>query len=286
MNIKKEIIPLDKEFPFMLMQSLMPAHYNMGRTHHWHECLEISYVLRGKGRYYIEDKIYEMSPGDIIVINNNEPHYLEVYNEEMFQPIIVFDPSLIYNDKSIPLDSEYLCPFFDRGTDFNNKLDPANPLTAEIRTNLLAIEQEYLQKNEGYRLMIKAKLLTILTCLLRSFRDRNKNADKTGNKKWHLVRLEEIINFISVNYNSDIRLEDMAAKMCVTPQYFSSFFKKVTGISYIEYLNSIRVKNAARLLKDTDFKVIDIANQCGFNKTANFNKIFKKHTGRVPSDYR
>lgn len=286
MKIIKDEILLDRHFPFSISPGVMAPGFNMGGIHHWHECLEISYVKSGRGRYYIEDKVYEMQPGDIIIINNIEPHYLEVYEEEMEQPVITFEPSLVWSYSGLTLDYEYLKPFFERGTDFNNKLDLNNPFSAEIMIHLNAIEQECKIKAEGHHLMIKARLLMILTYLLRYFRDRDKANVDGFSKRQLLTRLEDVLRYIGENYHHDIRLDDAASMLYVSPQYFSSFFKKATGSTFSDYLSNIRINNAIRLLKETDKKITHIAAECGFNNTTNFNNIFKKFTGRTPSDYR
>ena len=286
MNIRKEDIPLDKYFPFMLMDQNMPPNYNMDRKYHWHDCLEISYVKKGNGRYHIEGKTIEIKQGDIIIINNIEPHYLESGDEGIYQPVIVFDPVLIWSESNCSMDFDYLKPFFERGSDFNNKLDSTNPLSSEIMKNLMAIEEEYNNKPEGYRLMIKARLLLISTYLTRYFRNIDKTNSNTAAKRMQLIRLEKSISYIKKNFNKDIKLSEVASQMFMSPQYFSSYFKSVLGVNFREYINNIRANYAIKLLKDTNKKITHIAMECGFNNTANFNLIFKKYTGKTPSEYR
>lgn len=285
MNIRKDNIIFDRYFPFNISDGVMPPGYNMGGMYHWHDCLEISYVKTGRGRYYIEDKIYEIGPGDIMVFNNIEPHCLEVYDEEMVQPVIVFEPVFVWSNSGNSMDYDYLKPFFERGTDFNNKLDLSNPLVSEIKANLTAIEQEFFQKPEGFHLMIKARLLMILTYLIRYFRDRDKTVSNS-NKRQNLVKIEEALKFISQHYNHDIKLDEVASKIYMSPQYFCTFFKKVTGATFIDYVNNMRINHALKLLRETGYKITYIATECGFNNTTNFNSAFRKFTGRTPSDFR
>lgn len=288
MNIKKESISLDKHFPFKIIDQKFPPYFDMREVYHWHECLEISYVKAGQGRYHIEDKIYEMRPEDIIIINNIEPHYLKVYGQEMHQPVIIFDPSFVWSDSGSCFDYDYLRPFFERGTDFKNKLAFNNPITLKIMENIRELEKEYFEEPEGYHLMIKARLLMILTYLIRYFRDEGKKHNITCcfNKRQHLIKIEEVLKYILENFTKDIRLNDVAPILSVSPQYFSTIFKKITGMTFIEYLNNLRINHAVKLLKETDKKIIHIAVECGFNNTANFNSIFKKFIGKTPSEYR
>lgn len=285
MKIRKDMFSLDRNFPLSVDNQFNPAGWNMGGIYHWHDCLEISYVKTGKGKYYIDDKEFEMNPGDIIIFNNIEPHYLEV-DEHMNQQVLIFEPSLVWSDCSGSIDYEYLKSFYDRGFDFNNRLDMNCPYAADIRDNLTALTFEYFEKLEGYQLMIKARLLMVLTYLMRYFRDKEKSAPVNLKKRQCLARMEEVIEYINKNVTQDIRLDEAAERAHVSSQYFSSFFKKVTGINFVDYINNLRVNRAIKLLRETDSTITLIAFECGFNNTANFNSIFKKFTGKTPSAYR
>ena len=80
---------------------------------------------------------------------------------------------------------------------------------------------------------------------------------------------------------------DEAAATChLSPAYFSSYFKRSTGLGFVDWLNRLRVNKAINLLEGTELKVTHIALEVGFNNTATFNQCFRKFTGRTPSDYR
>lgn len=286
MIIKKDDMPLDKSFPLNFICGDLPPGFNMGRVFHWHDCLEISYVVKGTGRYHIEGKIFEMKPGDFIVINNLEPHYLEVDNENMIQWVIIFEPSLIWSQSGSSMDYEYLSPFFEIGSDFNNRIDRSNQFSDEIIHNLLAIEQEFSNKPKAYHLMIKARLLLILSLLIRHFREGDKEIKTRATKRQQLIRLEAALKYIEENFSKDIDLGQVAAVSFMSPQYLSSYIKKVLGVNFTDYLNNIRVNNAVRMLKNSDDKITRIAMECGFNNTTTFNSIFKKFTGKTPTQLR
>jgi len=285
MEIRKEYIDLEDSFPFRIIDNPIPAGYDMGRIFHWHDCLEISYVMKGRGRYYIEDRIYDMEPGDVIIINNAEPHYLEVY-EDMTQPVIVFNPCFILTDGSCSFEHEYLAPFFEDDRYFKNKINVNNPRAYMIRTSIQMIYSEYNQKSYGYKMMIKSMLLFVLTQLIRFFASNDINAENRAVKMQNLENIQKLLEYMNNNFDSDISLEKAAYMAGFSPQYFSVFFKKMTGTTFVKYLNALRVGKAVKLLQETDKKIIHIANECGFNNTANFNRIFKSMTGRNPSDYR
>lgn len=97
--------------------------------------------------------------------------------------------------------------------------------------------------------------------------------------------IRKALEYIQDNYCNDLTLEEVAAKADLNPAYFSSFFKKYTGSSLINYITELRIKKAKELLKE-DKKISEISEMLGFNDTRYFAKIFKKYVGVTPSDYK
>lgn len=97
--------------------------------------------------------------------------------------------------------------------------------------------------------------------------------------------IHKVTQYIAEHYHLDISL-DQCAQICdLSPQYLSKLFKKVMDISFIEYLTQVRVTRARELLVTTDLLVNEIAEQVGYNPK-NFIRVFKKHTGLPPGQYR
>lgn len=98
--------------------------------------------------------------------------------------------------------------------------------------------------------------------------------------------LQNAITFIRENYQSDIGLKDAAEHVYLSPNYFSMMFKQLSGVSYVDYLNSVRVEKACELLKNSGYKTYEVAFQAGFKDEKYFSYIFKKVTGQSPSQYK
>ena len=80
----------------------------------------------------------------------------------------------------------------------------------------------------------------------------------------------------------DIGLEKIAAEVGLTQTYFSSLFKKETGMSFVEYLTDTRMKEAMRLLKETNEKIYVVAQKVGYLESGYFSHVFKKKYGMSP----
>ncbi|WP_217591733.1 response regulator [Cohnella sp. GbtcB17] len=99
-------------------------------------------------------------------------------------------------------------------------------------------------------------------------------------------QMAEIKAYIDSNYTENLTLESIAARIYMNPYYFSSFFKKHTGRNFKEYVTEIRMKNAHRLLLQTDLMVYEIADRVGYNNARHFSDMFKKRYGKLPLEYK
>lgn len=278
MKFTKMDIELDKDFPLKLMDAIITPNQKE-LSYHWHECLEISYVKSGRGRYVVDGREYTMEPGDVIIFNALEPHGWEAFPPEpMVQPVLVFEPSLIWAGEVNLFDYQYLKPFTERGTNFSNKLPGNHPATKEIFNLLTKIDAEYKNMQTGYKLMIKATLFQIMTNLIRYFQDSNKSLDNIHVKQEHLIRLESVLHFIKDNYKNDIRLNEVADMAFMNSNYFSTFFKKTMGLSFKEYVIKLRLNHVSELLC-SNMSVIEAATESGFNSISNFYKAHAKFYG-------
>lgn len=98
--------------------------------------------------------------------------------------------------------------------------------------------------------------------------------------------IKKAMLYMSEKFNTPLSLEEVAAHVHLHPSYFSTMFKNVTGSSFKEYLNKIRIEESKLLLLNTDFSIIDIAIAVGFEDQSYFSKVFKKFTGTTPKQFR
>jgi AraC-like DNA-binding protein/ligand-binding sensor protein len=98
--------------------------------------------------------------------------------------------------------------------------------------------------------------------------------------------IKKAMAYISLNFQYNITLEEVANQVNLHPSYFSTIFKQSIGSSFKEYINMVRIEESKRLLMNTDFSIIDIAIATGFEDQSYFSKVFKKYTGMTPKQYR
>lgn len=102
----------------------------------------------------------------------------------------------------------------------------------------------------------------------------------------HVSVVKKVSKYIHSHLSEQIRLNDVADYVDLSPNYFSSLFKREMGIAFADYVNEIRVKESQFLLETTDYSIVDIAVAVGFNNQNYFTTIFRKHTGTTPKQFR
>ncbi|MCL7748494.1 AraC family transcriptional regulator [Halalkalibacter sp. MEB205] len=99
-------------------------------------------------------------------------------------------------------------------------------------------------------------------------------------------KIEQAIHYIENHYKENIKLEDIANHVYLSPFYFTRTFKKYMNCSPVQYLINYRINNAKKLLHNTNLTVNEISNTCGFNSTSHFVTTFKNHVGMSPKKFR
>jgi AraC-like DNA-binding protein/quercetin dioxygenase-like cupin family protein len=280
MNVHQDGLTLDKGFPFQINEVTLVAGDNADEAFHWHSFLEITCILEGRGCYYVSDRAYEVSPGDIVIFNSAELHGWQVFQSEMRVLAMVFSDSLVagYGDL---MDMEYLRPFVGRGSNFRNRIGRDQPCAAQIAGIMQEILGEWRLRSDGYPLMIKADVLRVLTMLVRHYNDNDRTFSQTDPGK-ALRRLQPALEYIDANYSGRITLKQAAEQVYMSPNYFSHYFHAATHISFSDYVTLRRIRKARELMETSGKSIYEIAMECGFPNSSNFYRLYKKHTGESP----
>ena len=266
-----------------------------GNTHllHRHSYIQINYVYKGCGYHIVNNRKIEISKGDIFIIPPYVPHAiagekykgLEIFEFE-FAPDFVL-PTLESSDSTKAcLDFAYLEPFLVVEEDIRLRFNLDDKMQNEVEAILWEVMEEYKGQNPGYILVSKALLLKLLVIVGRAF-----SCEIKGTQTEEILnRYKEIISkaagYIEKNYDSDLTLEKIACEINYSKSHFCYLFKAVTGKTYVEHLNEVRIAQAKKLLSDTDKNISDISFEVGYRTIASFNKYFKFFTGVTPRQYR
>ena len=253
-------------------------HYNR----HSHNAVEIALVLAGKGEYTTEKKTYPMEKGDVFVFATNEIHCItDVCSEELSVVNLHFRPEYVADAKEAGEGYVNFC--FAHSEKFENRIPAEKAGFLSHALNMM--RAEYTQKDREFSVASKAYLDLILVELLRNHSYYGTAAGESADRRAAIL---SVYAYIDSHLAEHLSLSELARIANLSPNYFSKIFAQYNGRSLWDYVNSKRIEKACRLLLDrsTGHTVLDVALECGFNNTVNFNKIFKKHTGITPKKLR
>lgn len=248
---------------------------------HYHEQFEIYYLLSGERFYFIENRTYHVKKGDIVLIDKNLLHKTNATNIHSHERILIqIDSNLLSSFNENPDDIDLYYCFQTKQNVYS--LDPEEQLWVE--NHLFNTLKENKVKNDGYLTYTKILILELLIFLNRIAKSKKnfKNAypDQTHKK------MSEIAAYINSHYSSDLTLNKVAEYFNYSPTYLSKSFKDVTGFNFVEYKNNIRIKEAGKLLQQSNLNVTEIAGRVGYNNLTHFGRTFKKITGYSPLKYK
>ncbi|RTE11531.1 AraC family transcriptional regulator [Paenibacillus whitsoniae] len=244
-------------------------------ANHFHDHYEIYYLLSGKRYYFIQDRSYFIQEGDLVFIDRNKLHKTLDADIAAHERILVSFNDRWLHDLSQPSKELALAAFRDKQRIFS--LKGANRMFAENVLFTLLREQQH--KQIGWELSSQALLTQLLVFCTRLI-DSQEATDEQPQASH--PKIFEIVAYINEHYQTRLSLATISDKFHISPSYFCRSFKVTTGFSFVEYLNSVRVREAQRLLRETKMKVIDIAEQAGFESVAHFGRVFKQVTSQTP----
>ncbi len=102
----------------------------------------------------------------------------------------------------------------------------------------------------------------------------------------NLYKIKKVQDYVKDNFRKQIKVNEVAALVHLSEDSFSRFFKKVTGVNFISFVNQIRIEKSVVLLQKTDDSISGIAYNCGFSTPAYFNEVFKQIKGLTPGEFR
>ncbi len=254
---------------------------------HKHTELEISLILTGEGIYKTTRGDVEIRPGDILLFSTNEFHCItDIVTPEMQILNLHIQPSFIWNIGNSYIGNSYLKIFFSPNDAFTNRLPRDNPHNAEVGTRLAAIRREFEEARPDYEAAVKAELLSLLILLRREYGMTNEVSQEFISAPDY-TSIIRAMNYMDKNFTAaNITLDEIARESGLSKSYFCTVFRRLNGLTPWEYINIRRINRALELLRTTDDNILDVALQCGYNNTSNFNRIFRGVTGQTPKAYR
>lgn len=277
-TVSRDLIELPQAFPIVISQSegVSPLFQRL----HWHTALEINFISRGSGYYLINGTRHDFQEGDIILINSNDLHRA-FENDGLVMTVIMFDPAYFALEQRY--EPELLIPFREIGLRFDNLLDREHPVLARLGAAIEEMRREFTRREPHYEAVVRSQLVQFMAYVNRYFA---KEQDRRASRVRGMETVRQVINAMEADIAYPWTLKELAASAHLSPSRFSALFVQTVGTSPMDYLIQLRLSAAVSLLESSDKKMIEIADTCGFRNLSNFNRLFKQHVGKQPSDLR
>ena len=254
--------------------------------YHWHNEWEWIFVEKGPLALTIDGERTVAESGDFFFINSQELHRVEsLRGISSIHHALVFSPEILQFSYEDECELRYIRPLLKHQTVFERHPAPGSPVQKSLEALFLQILEIYRLKEPGWYLEIKTCIYRVILLCSRSelllpadsaFASRDQKGEQ----------IKKAITFIHENYASRITLADLARYMNMNPQYFCRFFKSNAGKTPMEYLKGYRLRQACRLLQETDASILDISMQTGFESPSYFIREFRLRYGTTPGKYR
>lgn len=240
-------------------------HKVLGYKAHFHEDLEFVLLLEGSVDAYAEEQPYALRAGDAFL---TFPHQVHSYDRDSMDErawLIVVPVSMCGNFKNLLYQYQ----------PESNRI-PAEQIAPEVHSLLEKIYAAKGPLSEDIRTALWTAILGLLL--------QNIPLKKTVGGQRDLLR--HVLEYCTENLNGDLQLDKVSKSIGVGKYHISHMFQKMLGVGFHEYINTLRVNEAAKLLRETEQSITEIAYQAGFSCSRTFNRTFQKQMDCSPREYR
>lgn len=247
---------------------------------HYHPELELVYVNEGSGKRLVGSHASYYRNGNLIFIGSNLPHcgFTDTLEKNQRETVVQMLPSFLgdsffeipelKNIKKLLQRAQYGIVFHgDAKREIGSKLEALSSVTPVNRLIGLLKILSMLEQTKNYT------LLNADGYILEAKLEDNQ-------------RINMIFNFVQNEFQRSITLDEISEKVNMTKPAFCRYFKKITGKTFVDFVNTYRLTHAAKMLHEKQVSILDVCFDSGFNNFSHFNKKFKAFTGRTPTQYR
>ncbi len=247
---------------------------------HFHPELELAYVNNGGGKRHIGNHISYFKNSQLVLIGSNLPHmgFTDRLTINGSETIIQMKPDFLGTAFLEIPETQAIQKLFERakmGIIFH----------PEIKKEVGPKINDLVNKSGLDRLLLFIRILQRLAetedYSLLNVQDFAFEVNQQDND-----RIDQIFKYITINFQHHIALDDISQEVNMTTPSFCRYLKKATGKTFTELVNEYRIVHASKLLAEKPTSITDICYESGFNNFSHFNKLFKKTTGKSPSNFR
>ncbi len=230
---------------------------------HIHNELEMVYVKHGYVQCHADNKVYETFDGDIFICFPNQFHYYTDVAEGEYY-LFIISPDVFFNLNDV----------------FKNNIPQENILLANENFKVGDFLLNILSQQGEYAKTLQAGLLNLLLPQLLEKVELIPRITASSHT------INSILSYCAENYKSNISLETVAKELHISKYHISHIFNQTLGISFNAHINTLRINEACRLIKEDKNNISYISEEVGFGSIRSFNRAFMSIMKTTPLKYK
>lgn len=272
------------EFPVSIDYEILSKYDRSSFIWHWHEEIELTFILNGKMDYIINETAYSLKKGEGLFGNSNTLHMGKSCDMSDCRYIsITFHPRLLYGYEGSIIKTKYVNPIINSNVSAIHMTDDSL-WKITILDEIENIYKLYINNDKMFEIKIIESIYKIWITIYENNITKFNAISKSNIKD--IERIKKIISFINENYRKKITLDEIAGCINICKSECCRFFKKHMKESLFDYLLDYRIERSLILLKDSNYNITEIAYAVGFSNAAYYSKIFKRKMLCTPREYR
>lgn len=276
-NLQEALLNSSEEFPFAALEANLAEYANNASSWHWHDFVEFAYVEKGKLESCTPMGTLILQQGNGYFINAGILHSQHMVGDSATIRVIQFMPSLLAGSES--LYRKYVLQVLK-----SSKIEMLELQNAEMIEELKRILILAGEEPDGYEMAVMGGLYRLWMQLFDAAQALFTKDEVTAVS--HTDRVKTMLSFIHRNYSEPLTVADIAKAASVSEREAYRSFKAVLGTTPILYLLHHRIRNAARMLVETEMTITEISMACGFSSSGYMWKAFKEINGVSPRTFR
>ena len=251
---------------------------------HWHDELEFAYVARGSAKCIFGEEEAILHEGDGLFVNVTNFHQIEMTDCPLCQVrSIVADPLLLSGGPDTVFQEKYISPVTGVRAFPGAALFAGNSKHRDILEHIKKAHAACETEQDAFEYAVRYHLSMALSGIRFLFQEKLKELEDTS---FHSRRTRAILDYIHHHYSEPVTLPDMAASASICEREVQRCFRADLHLSPITYLQNYRIHIARKMLLESRQSVLEIGMACGFQNPSHFCRIFRKHTGSSPMEFR
>ncbi|ULL20043.1 AraC family transcriptional regulator [Paenibacillus sp. H1-7] len=276
----KEQVVYQNPLLFLKVWELQRNNVHIGRWH-YHKEVEFLAIREGRKTLYTKDETIALKTGDVYMVGSSQLHRSDRTADPLCYVVLQVNLTQYLDQTTLP--------FLHGFSELTTPLDELNYLFTTIPeassaayAYIMQIYDEMQAKRKGYEMAISIAVKQLMLLLVRY----DKRGLLQGSDDIEIIRLKPVLHYVDTHIAEKITVDDVCGLLNLSYHYFVKYFKKIMGVTFLDYVNFKRIKIAECMLLTQDLSIVEVGCSVGIPNVAQFYKMFKRYNHCSPKEFR